>query len=362
MNEHPPQGVQRLTWIRWSCTTALGLSLWCAGAALAFDAQGHRGARGLAPENTLAAFERALAIGVTTLELDVVLSAEGVPVISHDSMANPDLTRDADGRWLQARGQPFNRLSLAEIAAWDVGRINPASRYARDFAEQVAQDGQRIPTLAALFERVRQLGAHHVRFNIELKIHPGRPDDSPSPDTFVRAVLEVIGAHGMTKRVGLQSFDWRIQKVASQLAPGIPLSYLSAQQPRFNTLNGGEWTAGLRLADFEDAPGLVAAAGGRIWSPNFNDLNQHLLQRARTLELRVIPWTVNDIQDMARLIDWGVDGIITDYPDRLRTVMQRRGMSVPPQVAPPVAKAPAAPVGESRIPEPARFGVAPELP
>lgn len=362
MNEHPPQGVQRLTWIRWSCTTALGLSLWCAGAALAFDAQGHRGARGLAPENTLAAFERALAIGVTTLELDVVLSAEGVPVISHDSTPNPDLTRDADGRWLQARGLPFNRLSLAEIAAWDVGRINPASRYARDFAEQVAQDGQRIPTLAALFERVRQLGAHHVRFNIELKIHPGRPHDSPSPDTFVRAVLEVIGAHGMGKRVGLQSFDWRIQKVASQLAPGMPLAYLSAQQPRFNTLSGGEWTAGFRLADFEDAPGLVAAAGGKIWSPNFNDLNQHLLQRARTLELRVIPWTVNDIQDMARLIDWGVDGIITDYPDRLRTVMQRRGMSLPPQVALPVAKAPAAPVGEGRSTEPARFGVAPQLP
>jgi glycerophosphoryl diester phosphodiesterase len=362
MNEHPPQGVQRLTWIRWSCTTALGLSLWCAGAALAFDAQGHRGARGLAPENTLAAFERALAIGVTTLELDVVLSAEGVPVISHDTTANPDLTRDADGRWLQARGQPFNRLSLAEIAAWDVGRINPASRYARDFAEQMPQDGQRIPTLAALFERVRQLGAHHVRFNIELKIHPGRPDDSPAPDTFVRAVLEVIANHGMGKRVGLQSFDWRIQKIAGQLAPAMPLSYLSAQQPRFNTLSGGEWTAGLRLADFEDAPGLVAAAGGRIWSPNFNDLNQHLLQRARTLELRVIPWTVNDIQDMARLIDWGVDGIITDYPDRLRTVMQRRGMSLPPQVALPVAKAPAAPVGEVRSPEPVRFGVAPQLP
>jgi glycerophosphoryl diester phosphodiesterase len=208
---------------------------------------------------------------------------------------------------------------------------------------------------------VRQLGAHHVRFNIELKIHPGRPDDSPAPDTFVRAVLEVIASHGMGKRVGLQSFDWRIQKIAGQLAPGMPLSYLSAQQPRFNTLNGGEWTAGLRLADFEDAPGLVAAAGGKIWSPNFNDLNQHLLQRARALELRVIPWTVNDIQDMARLIDWGVDGIITDYPDRLRTVMQRRGMSLPPQVAMPVAKAPT-PLVEGRSTEPARFGVAPQLP
>lgn len=357
MTEHPPQRVQRLTWIRWSCTTALGLSLWCAGAALAFDVQGHRGARGLAPENTLAAFERALAVGVSTLELDVVLSAEGVPVISHDMAPNPDLTRDADGRWLQSRGQPFHRLTLAEIAAWDVGRINPASRYARDFAEQQAQDGQRIPTLAALFERVRQLGAHQVRFNIELKIHPGRPDESPPPDAFVRAVLAVIKAHGMTQRVSLQSFDWRIQKVAGQLAPGMPLSYLSSR----NTLKSSEWTAGLRLADFEDAPGMVAAAGGKLWSPNFNDIDQHLLLRARSLELRVIPWTVNEAHDMARLIDWGVDGIITDYPDRLRAVMQARGMTLPPQVAVRATKAPA-PVEEILPSPPPRFGVAPQLP
>lgn len=356
MTEHTSQGVQRLTWIRWSCTTALGLSLWCAGAALAFDVQGHRGARGLAPENTLVGFERALAVGVTTLELDVVLSAEGVPVISHDFAPNPDITRDASGRWLQARGTPFNRLTLPEIAAWDVGRINPASGYARTFNEQVASDGQHIPTLAALFEQVRQLRAQHVRFNIELKIHPRRPDDSPSPDAFVRAVLDVIRAHGMATRVSLQSFDWRIQKAASQLAPDLPLSYLSAQQPNFNTLRGGEWTNGLRLSDFEDAPAMVAAAGGKLWSPHFGDLDQRVLQHARALGLRVIPWTVNDMQDMARLIDWGVDGIITDRPDQLRTVMQRRGMGLPPQVAAPVARA-AAPAPAPQVPP---FGVAPE--
>jgi glycerophosphoryl diester phosphodiesterase len=361
MTETSPAGVQRLTWIRWSCTTALGLSLWCAGAALAFDVQGHRGARGLAPENTLAGFERALAVGVSTLELDVVLSAEGIPVISHDTTANPDLTRDARGQWLQARGQPFHRLPLAEIAGWDVGRINPASRYARDFPEQIARDGQGIPTLATLFERVRQLGARHVRFNIELKIHPGRPAESPDPQTFVRAVLDVIAAHGMNQRVSLQSFDWRIQKVARQLAPDMPLSYLSAQLPRFNTLSGGEWTTGLRLADFEDAPAMVASAGGKLWSPYFGDLDQRQLQRARELDLRVVPWTVNELQDMARLIDWGVDGIITDYPDRLRTVMERRGMVLPPRIALPKPVVPVRPSAVAPVPETAPFGVAPDL-
>ncbi|MGE0097716.1 MAG: glycerophosphodiester phosphodiesterase [Hydrogenophaga sp.] len=361
MTETSPPGVQRLTWIRWSCTTALGLSLWCAGAALAFDVQGHRGARGLAPENTIVGFERALAIGVSTLELDVVLSADGVPVISHDTTANPDITRDARGQWLQARSQPFHRLPLAEFAGWDVGRINPASRYARDFPQQVARDGQGIPTLAALFDRVRQIGARHVRFNIELKLRPDRPDESPDPQSFVRAVLDVIAAHGMTQRVSLQSFDWRIQKVARQLAPELPLSYLSAQLPRFNTLVNGEWTAGLRLADFEDAPAMVAAAGGKLWSPHFGDLDQRQLERARELELRVVPWTVNELQDMARLIDWGVDGIITDYPDRLRTVMERRGMTLPPRIALPPLAGQERPSAIAPSTDPVPFGVAPHL-
>lgn len=328
---------RRLTWLRWSCTTALGLSLWCSGAALAFDLQGHRGARGLAPENTLAGFERTLALGVSTLELDVVLSADGVPVISHDTTPNPDITRDGQGRWLQARGPAFNTLTLAQIAEFDVGRINPASRYARDFPLQQAVDGERIPTLASLFQLVARLRADHVRFNIELKRNPERPHESPDPDAFVQAVLAVIKAHGMAPRSSLQSFDWSLLKIAQRVAPGMALSFLSAQRPRFDTLQTGLWTPGTRLADFEDAPAMVAAAGGKVWSPNFNDINQRVLERARSEGLRVIPWTVNEVSDMERLLDWGVDGLITDHPDRLRTVLQQRGITLPPTALPRTA-------------------------
>lgn len=333
-----PPAARRLTWLRWSCTTALGLSMWCAGAALAFDLQGHRGARALAPENTLSGFERALAIGVSTLELDVVLSAEGVPIVSHDTAANPDITRDASGRWLQSRGQPFHQLTLAQIGELDVGRINPASRYARDFAQQQGVDGERIPTLAAVFERVKRLRADHARFNIELKRHPERAQESPEPEAFVRAVLEVVRSEGMASRTSLQSFDWGLLKIAQRLAPELPLAFLSAQRPRFNTLHSGTWSAGLREADFKDAPALLAAAGARLWSPHFHDLNRTLVERAREEGLRVIPWTVNEVPDMERLIDWGVDGLITDHPDRLRAVMEQRGMTLPPPVAPLVAR------------------------
>lgn len=335
-----PAAARRLTWLRWGCTTALGLSLWCSGAALAFDLQGHRGARALAPENTLLGFERALGVGVSTLEFDVVLSAEGVPVVVHDSAANPDITRDAQGRWLQSRGQPFKTLTLAQIAEFDVGRINPSSRYARDFPQQQGADGERIPTLAAVFELTRRLQAQHVRFNIELKRNPERPQDSPPPEFFVRAVLEVLRAQGMLARSSLQSFDWSLLKIARQQAPDIELAYLSSQGPRSSTLASGVWTGGLREADFKDAPALLAAAGARLWSPHFNNLSRAVLERAREEGLRVIPWTVNEVPDMERLIDWGVDGLITDHPDRLRAVMQQRGMGLPPTVVPAVTGRP----------------------
>jgi glycerophosphoryl diester phosphodiesterase len=317
--------------MRWAVGFFLLIALLPAGA---FDLQGHRGARGLAPENTLAGFEAALFIGVTTLELDIAISADGVPVIHHDQVLNPDITRDAGGRWLQARGQAIHRLTVAELQAWDVGRINPSSRYAIDFAEQKPQDGERIPTLAALFERVRTLGASRVRFNIETKLQPGGAVPSATPEVFVRAILDVVRANGMSQRVSLQSFDWRTLQIARQIAPEIPAVFLTAQLPRFDTVASGDWTLGLRATDFDTTADMIAAAGGKTWSPHHSNLSQAVLRRSRALGLRVIPWTVNEPADMERLLDWGVDGLITDRPDRLRAVMQQRGMALPQRVEP----------------------------
>lgn len=322
----PAQPVDTFTWL-----AAVVLALF-AVSAQAFDLQGHRGARGLAPENSLAGFERALAIGVHTLELDVVITADGVPVISHDTAPNPDITRDAGGRWLQSSGPPFFQRTLADLAELDIGRINPVSRYAMDFPLQQPVDGQRIPTLAALFERVQALRADHVRFNIETKLHPLRPAESPEPESFARAVVEVVRAWGMGSRVSIQSFDWRTLAAVQRIAPELPVVHLTAQLPRFNTLDGEAWTDGLRLRDHPDVPALVAAAGGRTWSPHHSNISQQLIGRARRLGLRVIPWTVNEATDMERLLDWGVDGIITDYPDRLRILMVQRGMRLPPVI------------------------------
>lgn len=299
-----------------------------------FDLQAHRGGRGLAPENTLAAFSRAIDLGVTTLELDIGLTADGVVVISHDTALNADHTRDANGAWLASKMGPAVRsLTLAQLQSYDVGRLNPASNYGKQFALQQPRDGERIPTLAALFDHVRARGASAatVRFNIETKIDPTRPDDTAAPEPMVRALLAEIDKAQMGGRVTIQSFDWRTLVLVGQLAPQLPRAYLSS--PR--TLKDSRWTAGLNAADFASTPQLVKAAAGKAgapvaWSPAYADLTPAAIKEAQKLGFKVLPWTVNQRADMLRLMDWGVDGIITDYPDVLRDLMRERGLSLPP--------------------------------
>ena len=314
----------------WFFTAAL---LW-AGSAPAFDLQGHRGARGLAPENTLPAFARALAIGVTTLELDVGVTRDGVIVVSHDPTLNPDITRGADGQFLAARGPALRELTFAELQRLDVGRIKPGTRYAAQFAEQQALDGTRMPRLSEVFDLVRRSGASGVRFDIETKLSPLKPEETLAPEPFARALIAAVREAGLAARTTIQSFDWRTLQVVQKEAPEIATAYLSAQQSWLDNIGAGKpegspWVAGFQHAQHGSVPKMVKVAGGRIWSVHFADLDADKLREAKALGLQVLVWTVNDPAQIARMMDLGVDGIISDHPDRVRAEMQRRGMALP---------------------------------
>jgi glycerophosphoryl diester phosphodiesterase len=302
--------------------------------AAAFDLQGHRGARGLAPENTLPAFARALSIGVTTLEMDAGLTEDGVVVIVHDRRLNPDVARGPDGRWLQGRTPAIRELTYRELQRYDVGRIKPGSDYSRRFPEQRRADKVRIPTLEEVFELTRHARNDEVRFNIETKLSPEAPEDTADPETFARALIKVIRDNGMAGRTTIQSFDWRTLAVVQKEAPEIATSYLTSQQQALDNIEAGRregssWTAGIRFSEHGSVPKMVKAAGGTIWSPNYVGLTGALVKEAKSLGLAVLPWTVSDRADMERLIDWSVDGIITDYPDRLREVMAAKDLPLP---------------------------------
>jgi glycerophosphoryl diester phosphodiesterase len=322
-----------LTMMSLSRTLAAALCLASLQAA-AFDLQGHRGARGLAPENTLPGFAQALSIGVTTIETDIAMTRDGVLVISHDPALNPDITRGPDGRFLAARGPVIWLTAFDDLQRYDVGRIEPGSRYAAQFPEQKAIDGARIPRLDELFALVKKSGNQDVRFALETKVTPTTPAETADAETFARALVKAVRDAGLAARTTILSFDWRTLQVVQKVAPEIGTVFLTAQQRWLDNVmassaEGSPWTAGIKFAEHGSIPKMIQAAGGRIWSCFFGDLDAAKVREAHALGLQVLAWTVNDPAQIARVMDLGVDGIVSDRPDLVRQEMQRRGMALP---------------------------------
>jgi glycerophosphoryl diester phosphodiesterase len=300
----------------------------------AFDLQGHRGARGLAPENTLAGFALALSLGVSTLETDIAVTRDGVLVLSHNPALNPDITREPDGQFLSAPGPVIWHTDFAELQRYDVGRLKPDTRYASQFPAQQPHDGARLPRLEDLFALLATSGNTQVRLALETKLTPDAPDQTMAPEPFARALVEAVRKAGLSGRTTILSFDWRTLQVVQTLAPEIGTVYLSIQQRSFDNIGAGRpgpspWTAGFAYADHGSVPKMIKAAGGRIWSSFHGDLDAATVKEAQALGLTVLAWTVNDPAQIARVMDLGVDGIVSDRPDRVRDEMQRRGLVLP---------------------------------
>jgi glycerophosphoryl diester phosphodiesterase len=292
----------------------------------AFDLQAHRGGRGLAPENTLAAFGNALSLGVTTLETDLAITKDDVIVLSHEPHLNPDLVRGPDGQWLVAVGPTLHSLTLDELRRYDIGRLNPATRYGRQFPGQKPADGERYPTLAELFA----LGGESVRYNIETKIDPTKPQETVEPIRFARLVVDTIRAAKRERQTTIQSFDWRTLVEARRIAPEIETVCLTIETPNTNTVGPqpSPWLAGLDVSHGGSVPQLAKAAGCAAWSPFWRNVTAEDVAETHALGLKVVPWTINDPAVMARMIDLKVDGLITDYPDRGLAALAQKGLKV----------------------------------
>jgi glycerophosphoryl diester phosphodiesterase len=277
---------------------------------------GHRGARGLFPENTVEGFVRSLELGVRSFELDVGMTSDGVIVVSHDPALNPDITRDATGQWLNGSRPLIHELTFDALRSYDVGRIRPASLYRVRHRAQKPLDGARIPTLREV------LGlSEEASFIIELKTDPRHPEWTADPSTLAEAVLEVVDAASATGRVILESFDWRGPAHIRRIRPEIRLAWLTRAD---TARDAALWWNGASPADHQNSvPATVAAQGGQIWAPMAETLTRSAVVEAHELGLRVIPWTVNRRAMMRQLIAWGVDGVITDRPDVAMVVLGR---------------------------------------
>ncbi len=274
-----------------------------------FDLQGHRGARGLFPENTVEGFRATRALGVLAVELDVGVTRDGAVVVHHDPRLNPDIARGESGRWVEEPGPLLCDISLAELRTYDVGRLRPGSPTARRFPAQQALDGARIPLLADVLALLPDL-----RVTVEMKLFPDRRDWTVPPEEMAERTFDVAVWADALGRVAFQSFDWRAPRWLRHRHPTLSFAWLTRPE---TVAEAPLWWD--RPAP-TSVPEAVAAEGGGTWTPAWDSIGADDIAAAHGLALRVVPWTVNEPADMARLRAWGVDGLISDFPDRMAPV------------------------------------------
>jgi glycerophosphoryl diester phosphodiesterase len=308
----------------------------------AFDLQAHRGGVGLAVESSLLSFGRALDLGVSTLELDVQITEDGHAVVTHDRRTNAAVCADTapatpgDPEFPYV-GRYVNTLTLAQLRTLDCGSIRKPAH-----PQQELSPGARMLQLHEVFDLVRDRGADDVRFNIETKVEAAAPTETAPREQFVQVVAQEVRAAGLTGRVSIQSFDWGALVRMREVAPELPIvaltngDFLQVGQP-----GASPWLGGIDVDDFGGS--FVAAAhaigadaispvhgdpqDGGVGQPGYTPFTtREMVEQAHELGMRVIPWTVNDEPTMEALVDAGVDGLITDYPDRLRAVLEERGL------------------------------------
>jgi len=290
---------------------------------------GHRGAAGLLPENTLAAFKLGCELGADAIELDVLVSADGQMVVHHDYKLKPEIARAADGTWIASGSNPaIKDLTLTQLKSYDIGRLQPKTSYAARYPEQTAVDGERIPTLKEVIDLFNKACTPSTRLFVEIKTSPEEPELALTPKAVSDRVVKMVREEGIAERTWIISFDWRNLVHIQKIAPEITTAYLTIDTPSTSNLKpnrpgASPWMAGLDIDDFNgSAPRAVKASGGRIWSPYFKNLTPERLAEARQLGLLVSVWTPDNPDDLRKVIQMDVDAITTNRPDVLKKMLE----------------------------------------
>ncbi len=291
-----------------------------------FDLQAHRGGRGETTEESLRAFAKSLELGVSTLELDIVITKDGQPLVWHDPTIDAEKCTDTGPAFAGDPAYPYvgklvHELTLVQIRTLDCGK--PLA----EFPDAEVVRGNKIATLPQVFGLADSYRAA-VRYNIETKVEADKPGASAEPQEFVDVILAAVRSAGKVDRVEIQSFDWRTLPMVHRAEPSIPLVALYDEE---TWVPGSPWLAGIDAAVIGDPMIGAMLVGADIVSPGYTLVTgKPYVDHAHALGLKVIPWTVNDAGAMREQIAYGVDGIITDFPTLLRSVLAELGMPLPP--------------------------------
>jgi len=293
---------------------------------------GHRGARGDLPENTLESFKYLFDNAINAYETDILISKDLVPVITHDFRLDPSLTKDKEGNWIKDENIKIFDLTYDEISKFDVGSLNKLTRYGRRFVNQRSLENQKIPKLSELLELSSKNVLQNLLINLEIKSTPDEKNLTPDPKDLVQIVLNEINNSNLKDKIIISSFDWRILREVKKQSPEIPRAYLTFQQEKGMKIkktiySKSPWIDHIPLTIVYDLPKIIKELGGSAWHPYYKDINKKAVEDAHDNNLPVNVWTVNDEDDMLKMVEYGVDGIMTDYPLRLKEVCEKENIN-----------------------------------
>jgi len=305
------------------------------------EVYGHRGGRSYSPENTIFGYNTALQVGINWADLDIVYTKDRQIIVYHDLFLNSEIVRNANGKFVHSK-IPVYELTASELQKYDVGMINPKSKYASYFPNQVPVSNTHMPLLKDVIEYVDKYSKHKVNFQIEIKTDPTQPNLAPPPNQYAQDLYDVLKKYDLIERVEVHAFDWRYLYALQKLNPKIKTGYLVSSIEIKDMKNSdakiaGLWTGGKLLKDYENSiPKMVKALGGCCYEPEDITLTKEEIDEAHQLGLKVVVWrwpensgTEFDPKLIVRLIDWGLDGIITDDPGRLNSMLAARGYPIP---------------------------------
>ena len=293
---------------------------------------GHRGARGDLPENTLESFKYLFDNDINAYETDILITKYLIPVITHDFRLDPSFTKDEDGNWIKDENIKIFDLTYDEISNFDVGSLNKLTRYGRRFVNQRSLENQKIPKLSELLELSSKNVLQNLLINLEIKSTPDEKNLTPDPKDLVQIVLNEINNSNLKDKIIISSFDWRILREVKKQSPEIPRAYLTFQQEKGMKIkktiySKSPWIDHIPLTIVYDLPKIIKELGGSAWHPYYKDINKKAVKDAHDNNLPVNVWTVNDEDDMLKMIEYGVDGIMTDYPLRLKNLCEKRSIN-----------------------------------
>jgi len=293
---------------------------------------GHRGARGDLPENTLDSFQYLFDHSIGAYETDILISKDFIPVITHDFKLDPSLTKDINGEWLADENIKIFDLTYEELSRYDVGALNKLSKYGRRFINQKSLPNQKIPKLTELLSLSKKSQIDNLVINLEIKSTPAQENLTPSPEKMVGLILDVVNNFELNEKIIYSSFDWRVLREIKEQSPETPRAYLTYQQQTGTKISGtiydqSPWMDFMPLKNAIELPRLIASLGGQAWHPYYRDISKKIVEISHEANLPINVWTVNDEDDMLKMIEYGVDGIMTDYPLKLKDLCEKNNIS-----------------------------------